>query len=303
MGHRAVKLGGQMVGRTRQPLMSGATYKAFISYSHAVDGKLAPALQAALHRFARPWNRVRALRAFRDQTDLAANPGLWSSIEQALADSEFFILLASLEAASSPWVARETAYWRREREMSKLLIVLTDGALVWDPAARDFGEGTNALPKPLQGAFGEEPLYVDLRWARHEDHLSLNHPRFRDSVANIAATLHGRGKDELVGEDVRQHRRTRRLVRAGVATLTALTLAASSLAGWAVTERRTAIFQRDQATSRQFAALAVADLERRPDRSLLQSLAAARVADTPEARSVLLAGLQRDPRLLAFRPA
>ena len=191
--------------------------------SHAVDGKLARALRAALHRFARPWNRVRALRAFRDQTDLAASPGLWSSIEQALADSEFFILLASPEAANSPWVARETDYWRRRREMSKLLIVLTDGALVWDPAARDFGEGTNALPQTLQGAFGEEPLYVDLRWARHEDHLSLNHPRFRDSVANIAATLHGRGKDELVGEDVRQHRRTRRLVRAGVATLTALT--------------------------------------------------------------------------------
>ena len=29
-------------------------YKAFISYSHAVDGRLAPALQSALHHFAKP---------------------------------------------------------------------------------------------------------------------------------------------------------------------------------------------------------------------------------------------------------
>ena len=30
-------------------------YKVFISYSHAADGKLARALQSALHHFAKPW--------------------------------------------------------------------------------------------------------------------------------------------------------------------------------------------------------------------------------------------------------
>jgi hypothetical protein len=35
-------------------------YKAFISYSHAADGKLAPDLEKALERFAKPWNRTRA---------------------------------------------------------------------------------------------------------------------------------------------------------------------------------------------------------------------------------------------------
>jgi hypothetical protein len=38
-------------------------YDAFISYSHALDGKLAPTLQRELERFAKPWNRGRALRA------------------------------------------------------------------------------------------------------------------------------------------------------------------------------------------------------------------------------------------------
>ena len=66
------------------PAGQAAGYKAFISYSHAVDGKLAPALHGALHRFAKPWYRPRALRVFHDQTSLAANPGLWSSIQAAL---------------------------------------------------------------------------------------------------------------------------------------------------------------------------------------------------------------------------
>ena len=59
-------------------------YNAFISYSHAADDQLAPSLQAALHKLARPWNRMRALRVFRDKTSLAASPELWPSIVDAL---------------------------------------------------------------------------------------------------------------------------------------------------------------------------------------------------------------------------
>ena len=60
-------------------------YDAFISYSHAADGKLAPALESALEGFAKPWYRRRALNLFRDQTSLSATPGLWPAIEQRLA--------------------------------------------------------------------------------------------------------------------------------------------------------------------------------------------------------------------------
>lgn len=77
------------------------TYAAFISYSRAVDGKLAPAIQSGLERFAKPWWRVRVLRVFRDDASLTANPGLWSSIQEGLARSEHFILLASQRAAKS----------------------------------------------------------------------------------------------------------------------------------------------------------------------------------------------------------
>jgi hypothetical protein len=53
--------------------------KAFLSYSHAADGALAPRLQSALHRFAKPWNHVRAIRVFRDKTNLSVTPELWPS--------------------------------------------------------------------------------------------------------------------------------------------------------------------------------------------------------------------------------
>ena len=36
-----------------------ATYDGFISYSHAADGLLAPRLQSALKRFAKPWWHLR----------------------------------------------------------------------------------------------------------------------------------------------------------------------------------------------------------------------------------------------------
>ena len=79
-------------------------YKAFISYSPATGGKLAPALQHGLQQFARPWNQFRAIRVFRDKTGLTATPGLWTSIVTALDNSEYFLLLASPQAAQSHWV-------------------------------------------------------------------------------------------------------------------------------------------------------------------------------------------------------
>ncbi len=65
------------VSHSRLDVLGGMTdgtseYDAFISYSHALDGSLARALQTGLERFAKPWYRPRALRVFRDTTNLAA---------------------------------------------------------------------------------------------------------------------------------------------------------------------------------------------------------------------------------------
>src|ERR1700686_361087 len=86
-------------------------YDAFISYSHAKDKALAAALQSAMQRLGKPWYRRRALRLFRDDTSLSASPHLWPSIEKALGQSRFLILMASPEAAASRWVNQELAWW------------------------------------------------------------------------------------------------------------------------------------------------------------------------------------------------
>src|SRR4051812_8590591 len=99
---------------------------AFISYSHAADGRLAPAVQRGLRHLARSPLRRRSLDVFRDETGLSTNPHLWASIESALTASEWFVLLASPEAATSPWVEREVATWLATKSVDRVLVVLTD---------------------------------------------------------------------------------------------------------------------------------------------------------------------------------
>src|SRR3954447_12235409 len=141
-------------------------YDAFISYSHAWDKPIAAALQAVVQRLGKAWHQRRVLRIFRDDSSLAATPGLWPAIEQALDRSQYLILLTSPEAAASPWVNKEVAYWLDHKGADTLLIALTDGALAWDNAAGDFtrrdGESL-PLPPALAARFTSEPKWVDLR--------------------------------------------------------------------------------------------------------------------------------------------
>jgi WD40 repeat protein len=233
------------------------SHKAFISYSHQSDAVLAPAIQSALHKFAKPWYRMRALRVFRDTTSLAANAALGPSIEKALSEAEWLLLLASPLSASSRWVRQEIAWWLENRSVEQMLILLTDGELAWDTAGRDFDwSRTTAIPKDMTGRFADEPLYVDLRWARAEPQsLTLQHAKFRSAILDIAAPLHGRPKDELDGEDVRQHRRTRIISVAAAAAI----LVGAAIAGWqayvatqarlaAEQSEKDALEQRDEAT-------------------------------------------------------
>jgi hypothetical protein len=256
-------------------------YNAFMSYSHAADGKLAPALQSALHRFAKPWYQLRALRVFRDKTSLSANPALWPSIEQALSESEFFLLLASPAAAHSQWVQQESDWWLKNRSSEKMLILLTDGDLSWDKSTNDFDwQCTTALPANLSGVFKYEPLYVDFRWVKTEDNLSLRHSQFRAAMLDIAAALHGRAKDELDGEDVRQHRRTRRVAWSAGAALMCLTLSS-------IVAAYLAIQQSQIAFSRELAASATSQLSVDPERSVLLAIEAAKASPTVQAERVL----------------
>jgi len=208
-------------------------YKAFMSYSHAADGKLAPALHSALHKFAKPWYRLRSIRIFRDKTTLSVTPGLWPSIEAALSQSEYFILLVSPQAAESPWVQQEVAYWLGNAAADRLIVVQTGDDSV--------SESTTSLTPELRKVFQSQSAHLDLRWAKDEEHLSLRHPRFRQSVADLAATLHNRPTAEIVAEDALQQKRTRLLIRSAIISLLLLTLGAGALAFYANQQRNEAL--------------------------------------------------------------
>ena len=240
---------------------------------------------------------------FRDEASLSSSPALWSAIEHALDRCEHFILLASPQAAASPWVGREAEHWCTPRDRTaekageakqrrgRMLIALTDGELEWDDARGDFDwRRTSALPPGLRGAFDEEPRHVDFRWARDADDLSLSHPRFREAVADLAAPLHGLPKDELASEEVRQHRRTVRIARGAVLLLATLTATALALAVFALAQRSEAIGQRREAVqqaktakSRELAAESSAQLPYDTERALLLGIDAARTKPTAQA--------------------
>ena len=281
--------------------MAAQNYKAFLSYSHASDGNLAPAVQSAIQKFAKPWYRLRSVRLFRDKTSLSATPELWPAIVEALESCEWFLLFASPEAAKSVWVDREIEWWLKYKSSDRILIILTAGDLYWDPQTSSFDiHRSTAISPVLSESFSSEPLHVDLRWASGHEDLSLRHSRFREGILDIAAPLHGRPKDELDGEDVRQHKRTRRIAATAVTVLFLLAGAASTAAYIAIKNSELAEKRLRVAQSRQLAVQASSFKDDRHDLALLLAVESSRMADTFEGRSVLLETLLYRPGLRKY---
>ncbi|MFE7542189.1 TIR domain-containing protein [Streptomyces platensis] len=264
-------------------------YDAFLSYSHAADSAKADHLRRGLQNFARSsWRHLRALRIFLDNASLSANPGLWPEIERHLADSGAFILLACPRSAGSDWVQKEINWWRAGLGARRMLIVVTGGELKWDHGAGDFDwEHTTCLPRTMAGMFSDEPRWVDLRWMSEEDPGSLRDSRFQQCVADLAAPLHGRPKEDLIGADVTRQRRTKRLVRGALAVITALAVTAGL--GWvnAVQQRDEAQRQARLATSRQLAATALNLKDGNLRLAALLAIEAYRMQESPEAIATL----------------
>lgn len=266
-------------------------YAAFLSYSHSADRQLSAVVQRALQRLAKPWYRRSAIKIFRDEASLSANPGLWSSIEQSLGQCDYFLLMASCDSARSPWVAKEIQWWRTNRPHENLLIIVTDGQIAWDSQSRDFDwERTTCLSPEMKGLHREEPLYVDLRWVKWQKRPGFRDPRFRDAMLMLLAPIYGRPKDELDSEDIRQQRRFQFAAAAAGLVIGILVLA--TLYGTWNAERNFLMAEqhRREAESRRLAAasLEAMDNDHRIDRAIILGVLAWRIARTSEAESALV---------------
>ena len=70
--------------RREVPRRQQFRYDAFISYHQHSGSDAAVAIQRALHRLAKPWYKLRALRTFRDSSSISASDDLWGTIARAL---------------------------------------------------------------------------------------------------------------------------------------------------------------------------------------------------------------------------
>ncbi|RSM90393.1 TIR domain-containing protein [Kibdelosporangium aridum] len=267
-------------------------YDAFISYSYQTDGpRLAPAVQRGLQRLTVPWYRRSPRRIFRDHTSLPAGSNLGQSIEEALADSRYFVLMASPAAARSAWVCKEVQFWQENREPETFVIVLTDGTINWDKDKQDFDWAqTDALPERLSGYFEAEPLWLNLQWAREGRwRPSLWNARFRLAMATLAGNkIIDKDVDRLYSIDARLHR-IATVVRSAVTLALAVLMVLAT--GFAIDANRSAAAvaeQRNQALSRALAASSEAMGDRDPVLSRLLSVAAWRISPTPQARAGML---------------
>ena len=193
------------------------------------------------------------------------------------------LYLASPEAAASKWVNKELEYWVANKDRRKLLILVTGGELAWDDTAQDFDWAvTTCVPRALSGAFTGEPLYMDFRWAKKEQDFSALNPRFTECVVLLAATLHGQSVEDMVGEEIAQHRRTTRIRNAAVATLALLLVAAVAAAVVAMKQRSEALRQQAAAERQRERAEAASLFNRAQTElesgSLLQAVATARLS-------------------------
>jgi WD40 repeat protein len=255
-----------------------------MSYSHARDHDLAPLLQREVERFATPWYRLRSCRIFRDNANLAASSTLWESIEEGLASSKWFILLASPLSASSSWVDKEVAWWLANRSSRRLIIGLTDGEF----AAAEGGTSADVLPPALRALPYTEPRWVDLRPLRDAGRFGRRAPRLTDAVADLAAAVREVPKDDLVGAHLRFRRRAMRLLITGVLGLVVLLATSVVTALIAVHQRSAAQAQTMTATSRQLVAEAIQIEDAQPDLARQLLAEAYRLSPTPQVVGAVL---------------
>jgi hypothetical protein len=132
-------------------------------------------------------------------------------------------------------------------------------------------------------------LYVDLRWAKERNDLSLRHAKFRDAVLTLAAPLHGRPKDELDSEEIQQHRRFRIAAWSALILLNTLTMVSIYYYLNARQEAANAEANWREARSRMLATAAIAKLEKDKnlDDAIKIAVMAWKLAPTSEAQAAI----------------
>lgn len=220
-------------------------YRAFISYSHR-DRKWGERLHRRLETYRTPKHLVgkpgadgpisgRLFPIFRDRDELPVSANLTATINAALAESAYLVVVCSPNAAKSRWVNEEIRAFRELGRADRILTFIVDG----EPDASD--PEKECFPPELRLDGTAEGIAAD---ARHDM------DGYENATLKLLATLLGAGYDQLKQRD--HERRIRRLqIWTGASLLLVLLFLALGVA---------LLFQRNYA--RQQEELAVAERDR-----------------------------------------
>ncbi len=244
-------------------------YKAFVSYSWS-DAKWGTWLHHAVETYRTPKALVgndgrhgpvpaRLHPVFKDREEEAAGASIGNAVEEALANSEFLIVVCSPNSAKSQWVDHEIAWFKTHRDPANILALIVGG----EPGATHMPgrEDEECFPKALTHV-----VNADMEVTDEAQHAPLaadardTGDGKRGAKLKIAAALLGVGLDELVRRD---DRRRARLRIAATATSVSIAAVMSVLAWSATVARDEAVFQRNE--SQQLTEFMLTDLRGRLD--------------------------------------
>ena len=241
------------------------SYEAFISYRQIEPDKtVAARLHRALETYRVPRSLVkegiprRLKRIFRDKDELAASSNLGESIEEALKQSRFLIVICSRRTPESKWVTKEIETFCELGREDNILCLLIEGE-----------QPTESLPIPLRPAHPTivcdkvakpkieetiEPLAADIRAPKLSHSLKL----LKVEKLRLIATILGRSFDDL---RQREHRRfVKRLILINL-LMVVLVVSFAVLAAYAFMQQKEAERRRFISVAQALAAYAPREQE------------------------------------------
>ncbi len=223
--------------------MSSYTYSAFISYRHLpVDMAAAKAVQRALETYRIPGDvrektgQKKLNRCFRDQDELPLADDLGASIEKALRESEWLIVICTPDLPASRWCCREVDYFIELGRRDRIIPVLVSG----EPKDSYPPQITRADSAPDSEEV--EPLAADLRGNLRK--------QLRSEKLRIAARMLNLNYNDL------RKREKERALRRGLVIVSCVLCAVIAFAAYAL-HQNSLLAEERNATARNAAELLV----------------------------------------------
>ncbi|MBR0091973.1 MAG: toll/interleukin-1 receptor domain-containing protein, partial [Lachnospiraceae bacterium] len=208
-------------------------YNAFISYRHAEpDMTVAKRLQELLERYVPPRSAEEAgdkrIRLFRDEDELHASGDLSDEIRDALASSEFLIVICSPNLADSKWCAEELRIFRdlHGGSTDQIIAVVADGD-VQEVLPPELNIGIRTVVTASGEEVREEVFVEPLAANVAADTPREREKKLKKEYLRVAAPLLHVSYPTL--HDRHQKRRTKRLITGGALVLAAVAVFAATV--------------------------------------------------------------------------